>query len=60
MIFHNSTGANAGLGGYNSARNEITLVFRGTVPWLMANWIEDIDFLKMDYPYCDNGCKVHR
>jgi len=35
-------------------------VFRGTLPWDIKNWLEDMDFIKTDYSYCDNGCKVHK
>lgn len=36
------------------------LVFRGTVPWQIKNWIQDINFVPTKYPLCDNGCKVHK
>ena len=39
--------------------NEV-LIFRGTVPWDLKNWIEDINFVPTDFPLCDNKCKVHR
>lgn len=34
----------------------LVLVFRGTLPWDLKNWISDINFLKKKYPYCDNNC----
>ena len=55
QIFYNKTGANFGFMGFNIARNHITVVFRGTLPWLIKNWISDIDFFKTQYPDCD-GC----
>jgi predicted lipase len=36
------------------------LVLRGTLPWDIKNWFTDINFLKKSYPWCDNGCEVHR
>lgn len=35
-------------------------VFRGTLPWSIKDWIDDINFIKTDFPLCNNGCKVHR
>jgi hypothetical protein len=58
-VFKNSTGHDAGFGGYVSATNTILLNFRGTVPWLIQNWIQDIDFISRDYEYCNYQCKVH-
>ncbi|CAD8175749.1 unnamed protein product [Paramecium octaurelia] len=59
-IFVNATNENAGYGAYHPETDEIYLVFRGTLPWSITNWIEDIDFIKTDYPYCPNNCQVHR
>jgi len=59
-IFINATKENAGFSAYDPAHNTIVLVFRGTVPWLIKNWMEDINFIKTSYPYCNNGCEVHR
>lgn len=58
-VFWNSSNENAGFSAYDGSRNAIVLVFRGTVPWLIKNWVEDIDFGKVPYPYCSNGCQVH-
>jgi hypothetical protein len=44
---------------YDGDANEILMVFAGTDPLSLRNWIDDIDFIKTDYPYCDNGCQVH-
>lgn len=38
----------------------LVLVFRGTLPWDIKNWIEDINFLATNFSLCDNKCKVHR
>lgn len=57
-FLYNSTGDSAGFAGYNAARNQIVLVFRGTVPWLIKNWIADINLFLVTYSDCD-GCKVH-
>lgn len=38
----------------------LVLVFRGTLPWDVKNWISDINFLKKKYPFCDDNCEVHR
>ena len=45
---------------YDGNANEIIVSFSGTDPASIRNWIDDIDFLKTDYPYCaDSGCRVH-
>ena len=43
------------------------LVFRGTLPWDLKNWMSDINFITTAYPLCNYGkplchsdCKVHR
>jgi hypothetical protein len=54
--FINATNDNAGYGAYHPGTDEIYLVFRGTEPWSLKNWVEDIDFIKTDYPYCPNNC----
>lgn len=46
--------------GYSPSQDAITVIFRGTVPWLIKNWITDIDTVKVDYPLCPSGCKVHK
>ena len=35
----------------------IIVSFRGSSN--IPNWINNINILKMDYPYCD-GCKIHK
>jgi hypothetical protein len=57
--FLNSTGDVLGIIGTSSDYKAVMLVFRGTLPWDLKNWIEDIDFIPTAYPLCDNGCKVH-
>jgi hypothetical protein len=58
-IFLNSTRAISGFGGYNADRNQIVLVFRGTVPWLIKNWLADIDLVKTNFKPCGD-CQVHK
>jgi len=55
----NKTGDVSGFLAYDSQINAIVIVFRGTVPWDIKNWIEDLNFLYTSYGNCDNGCKVH-
>lgn len=59
-IFLNETSQIAGYAAYEPASREIYVIFRGTLPWSVNNWMEDIDFIKTEYPYCKNGCQVHR
>lgn len=44
--------------GYSIAHDAILVVFRGTVPWLIKNWISDIDTVKTKYDRCED-CHVH-
>jgi hypothetical protein len=67
QLFFNSSGDSVGLAGISHSDNAISiysaylvLVFRGTEPWDLKNWIEDINFIPTAYPLCDNGCHVHR
>jgi len=55
----NKTGDVSGFLAYNNKLNSIMIVFRGTVPWDIKNWIEDLNFIYTSYANCDNGCKVH-
>ena len=59
-VFLNSSNENSGFTGYDPKHNEIIFVFRGTVPWMIKNWMEDLNYIKTDYPYCNNDCFVHR
>jgi P pilus assembly chaperone PapD len=59
-VFKNSTGNDAGFTAYDASTNSILVNFRGTLPWLIKNWIQDIDFVTQDYEYCNYQCKVHR
>ncbi|CAK56362.1 unnamed protein product (macronuclear) [Paramecium tetraurelia] len=60
QIFVNATNENAGYSGYDPKHNEIIIVFRGTLPWSIKNWFEDINYIKTSFPYCTNNCQVHR
>lgn len=33
----------------------LVLVFRGTLPWDVKNWISDINFIAINYPLCNNS-----
>jgi len=59
-VMKNKTMNAGGYLGYSPSQDAITVIFRGTVPWLIKNWISDIDTVKVDYPLCPAGCKVHR
>ena len=54
----NSTGNACGFTAYNPPEDEVLIIFRGTEPLSIKNWIDDIDTLFTDYPGCP-GCKVH-
>jgi hypothetical protein len=43
---------------YDSVADEIIVSFSGTDPLSIENWIDDLDFFKTSYPYCQN-CEVH-
>ena len=46
---------------YDYDANEIIVSFSGTDPISLRNWIDDIDIIQVDYPYCsDTNCKVHQ
>ena len=34
---------------------DAVLVFRGTLPWDIKNWISDINFIAVNYPLCNNS-----
>lgn len=59
-VMKNSTNDTLGYIAVNDDLNATVLVFRGTLPWDVKNWISDINFLKTKYAWCDNGCEVHR
>ncbi len=42
--------------GYDKSTDSILVYFRGTRMELLVNWMEDIDFIKIDYDHCDNKC----
>ncbi len=57
--FHSTTHTDAnGFVGYDPDAKEIIVAFAGTDPLSIENWIDDLDFIQTDYPYC-SGCKVH-
>jgi predicted lipase len=43
---------------YNYKDNVINIVFRGTEPWSITNWINNLDVLRKKYVFCE-GCEVH-
>lgn len=51
-LFFNKTGNNAGYIGYDEQTKTIKIVFQGTKPWNLVEWIDDIDFFKIKYPLC--------
>jgi hypothetical protein len=44
---------------HDKNRNEIIIAFSGTETVSKKNWLDDIDYSLIDYPYCDH-CRVHR
>ena len=36
----------------------IVIVFRGTEPWLIKNWISDINFIAIPYALCDGSIYI--
>jgi surfactin synthase thioesterase subunit len=57
-VFHGSVTDANGYVGYDPDSSEIIVAFAGTDPFSIENWIDDLDFIQTDYPYC-SGCKVH-
>lgn len=57
--FENRTEDTVGFIAVDDKLDAIVLVFRGTMPFDIKNWIVDLNFLKTKYPYCDNGCEIH-
>mmetsp|Transcript_23793 Transcript_23793/g.39765 ORF Transcript_23793/g.39765 Transcript_23793/m.39765 type:complete len:292 (-) Transcript_23793:206-1081(-) len=57
--FYNSKYSCSGFVGYDADTNEIVVAFAGTDPLSIRDWIDDLVFVKEDYPYCD-GCDVHK
>ena len=60
QLFFNSSGDTAGFIAISEELDATLLIFRGTEPWDIKNWIEDINFVATGFPLCDNKCKVHR
>ena len=57
-ICYTDAGDSQAFYGYDAKQNTVLLSFRGSSN--VPNWIENIDAVKTDYPYCtDTGCKVH-
>jgi len=52
------TGTN-GYVGYDPFARTVIVAFAGTDPLRLQNWIDDLNFIKTDYPNCE-GCKVHK
>lgn len=48
---------------YDSSKDRIVLSVAGTDPLKLKDWIDDLDFIKSAYPYCDEygdePCDVH-
>ena len=48
---------------YDSSNDRITLSVAGTDPLKLKDWIDDLDFFKTAYPFCeeygDEACEVH-
>jgi hypothetical protein len=44
---------------YEPSDNEIIVSFSGTDPVNLRNWLDDLDFKKVDFPAC-NDCHVHQ
>ncbi|GMH74517.1 hypothetical protein TL16_g11591 [Triparma laevis f. inornata] len=48
---------------YDSTLNRITLSIAGTDPLKLKDWIDDLDFIKTEYPFCEEygteKCEVH-
>jgi predicted lipase len=59
--FHGGSKTDAnGFVAYDKDANEIVVSFSGTDPLSIQNWIDDLDFIKTDYPYCaSTQCQVH-
>ncbi len=57
--FHGKSADANGFVAYDADANEIIVAFAGTDPLSIKNWIDDLNFIQTDYPYC-NGCKVHQ
>lgn len=57
--FHSTKPDGNGYVAYDPDANEIIVAFSGTDPLSIRNWIDDINFVKVDYPYCA-GCEVHK
>jgi len=57
-VLYNKTHNSNGYIGYAPQLGSIILVFTGTNPLSIVNWIDDIRTLKSNYPPC-SGCEVH-
>ena len=60
MYLYDEDKNTAGFVGYYLDVEPLTAVvsFRGTIPSSLKDWIDDLNFIKKDYPLCD-GCEVH-
>lgn len=52
--------ATTGFIAYNPSRDAIDIVFTGTKPWIIRNWIVDLTFFKTTWPKSCEGCGAHR
>ncbi|KAL4497805.1 hypothetical protein ABPG72_000560 [Tetrahymena utriculariae] len=57
--FYNKTLKASRYIGYSAHHDAIVVVFRGTVPWLVQNWIANLNTVKIQCPYCEK-CYVHK
>lgn len=57
-VIINSTSNACGYTAYNPAEDEVLIIFRGTEPLDLQNWIDDLDTYFTPYDQCE-GCEVH-
>lgn len=57
-VFYSGSRDINGYVAYDKIKNEVIIAFSGTKATSRKNWVDDIDFPLIDYPYC-NDCKVH-
>jgi len=58
-VFHSVDDNTCGYVGYDPKNRFIMVAFSGTDPLNIRDWIDDIDYVQVDFPYCKN-CKVHK
>lgn len=57
-VFRGRTKDVNGYVAYDKEENEIIIAFSGTEAISKKNWLDDLDYSLIDYPYCDR-CRVH-